>query len=112
MADITFNQAQHQFNKNNKINMDVQNATIESIGEITIDSRSKKHKLAIDISTPSTPKKRYIIHRNDKYAFDLVKNFEAKVFKVGDKIDFDFNEPTGNYFPTIWRIANQKRKEN
>lgn len=91
--------------------MDVKNATIEWIGEIVLDDRSKKHKVAIDISTKSSPKKRHIIHRNDKYAFDLIKNFEAKVYRVGDIIDFDFNLGSNYSFPNIWRITNHKRKE-
>lgn len=90
--------------------MDVNNAQIEWIGKIEIASNNK-YKLAIDVSTASTPKKRYIIYSNDTYAFDLVRKFKSKEFKVGDIISFNFNAPTGNYFPTIWRIANHKSKQ-
>lgn len=92
--------------------MDVTNATIEWIGEIETHNkkdRSTTLKVAIDVSTNSTPKKRYVIFQNQKnYSFDLIKNFKANLYKVGDYIDFDYNEPTGNYFPIIWRIVNHR----
>lgn len=87
--------------------MDISNATIEWIGEIE-ESKIGKNKVAIDISTNSEPKKRYVVLENMNYAFDLIKNFKANVYKVGDKIDFNFNVPTGNWYPTIWRIINHK----
>lgn len=88
--------------------MDIKNATIESIGEIQIDPTSGKEILAIEISTNSTPKRKYVIYRNPKYAFDILKNFERNVFKVGDKIDFNYNETQKGSFNSIWRILNHK----
>lgn len=91
--------------------MDVTNATIEWIGEIE-KMPDNREKIAIDVSTASSPKKRYVIWKNKNHAFDLLKDFKINHFKVGDKIDFDYNEPTGRWYPTIWRIANHKRKNN
>lgn len=89
--------------------MEKKNATIEWIGEIE-KSKIGKSKVAIDISTPLESKKRYVVLENMNYAFDLIKNFKANVYRIGDKIDFTYNVPTGNWPPSIWKIYNHKRK--
>lgn len=88
---------------------EVKKAVIEHIGEVMLSQTGVK-SVVIDVSTNSTPKTRYVIFQNKTYAFDLIKKFEANVFKIGDTIDFYFNVPSGNYFPNIWRIVNHHSK--
>lgn len=86
------------------------NAKILWIGEIE-ELKDGKHRLAIDVSTTTYPKKRFLVYENKIYSFDLIKKFRRNVFKVGDIIDFEYNTPNGNYFPSIWKIYNHKSKK-
>lgn len=89
--------------------MDVNKATIVFVGEIQKGSNGKK-KMVIDVTTPKTHKTRYIIYENDNQSFDIIRNFENKFIVKGDMFDFDFNVPTGNWYPNIWRYANHIKK--
>lgn len=51
----------------------------------------------------------FLIYKNKNYSFDIIKNFEANKFAVGDTVDFEYNAAEPPKTPTIWRMYNHKR---
>ena len=88
---------------------DIKNATIEFIGEIVTNDKGDD-KVLMDLSTPNMPKTRFLIYKNKKPLFDILRKIKRGDYSVGDKVCVDYNEPTGNYYPTIWRITNHKKR--
>jgi hypothetical protein len=87
--------------------MYIKEAEIEWIGEVQRENGTDL--LAVDLSTKSTPKQRYLIYRNKIHAFDLVRLFERGDFKKGDKFDFLFNQGSLGKYSSIWRIVNHRK---
>jgi hypothetical protein len=85
--------------------MEVEKATLLSIGEIKKTQKGNK-LLNIDVSMPNGgPIKRFVIFENRQSRFDLVKLFERDVFVPGQLISFNFNKAQEDWqYDNIWKL--------
>lgn len=85
--------------------MDVEKATLLSIGELKKTTKGAK-LLNVVVKMPlGGEKKTFVIFENSNSKFDLIKLFENKFFKIGQLVSFNFNKAREDWqYDTIWAM--------
>lgn len=84
--------------------MDVENAKIISIGEIS-KTKSGHDIMNIVVQHPTEGKKTYVIFENKNHSFDEVRRFRRGYYQVGQTIDFNFNKAVESWqYDSIWKL--------